>query len=159
MAKKKLTIADLANEAAKKYKVISEGVKYMRSKMTTSMEEELIKRGLQAALYDARHHVREAIKFVPKGCARDPRSQSLRSSIAGLSLYQTWVMRDGRMLGDYTGNELKVEAQYERVQADGHMLNAKFYDTLGRKIPGKAKLKNKLKADAVQDILNRCKED
>jgi len=159
MAKKKLTIADLANEAAKKFKVISAGVKYMRSKMTTDMEEELIVRGLQSALYDARHHVREAIKFVPKGCSRDPRSQSLRSEIAGLSLYQTWVMRDGRLLGDYTGNELKSESEYERLQADGHMINSKFYAELAGKIPGKAKLKNKLKADAVQDILDRCKND
>lgn len=52
------------------------------------------------------------------------------------SLLETWVMPDGRRLGEWTGPQLKLQAMEERSLAHGHMKNATFFESLSLRCPG-----------------------
>lgn len=149
-------LRDLAVEACSKHDKIESAINYVLRKLDDNpalkakLLTEIVACAIRRHIHNVRHDNLTATKR-PNICTRGADAVAIAGRLKAESLLDTWIMPDGRRLGDYTGTELKPLAVNESNLAAGHMANAAFYGRLA-KLAGDNKIRTSVPADRARSI-------
>lgn len=128
-----MNLYDTAVDECRKGGTIEDIAARVAKRIDDDARTEAVARGIASAIYEARGKAKSGIKRSVNAPAVSRRSVGDASEAAASALLERWSMRDGRALGDWTGEELASEVQVARAQASGQMRLAAFYEALAKK--------------------------
>ena len=158
-----LKLRDLAKEACEKHDKIESAINYVLRRLDDDPElkarllTEMVACAVRRNIHYVRHETLTAVKM-PNVCTRGANAVAIAGRVKAASLLDTWVMPDGRRLGDYKGTELKPLAANEANLAAGHEANAAFYGRLA-KLAGDNKVRSAVDADRARAIWDAIRKN
>ena len=121
----------------------------LRRKLLTA----LIATALRRHIYIARQNVRAHLKHTTRDAAGIAAAAEALESFA-----DTWILDDGRRLGDVAREDLELLAGQEWALSQGHEKNARFYSELARRV-GRRTVRMALSDEQVQDIWRQSADE
>lgn len=148
-------LCDLAKIAVKKHSDIESAIKMVRrsidrdTELRDALMEEILTRAIADAVYHARGSLKQTVKH--SVCSRDPAALSDVAAAVSKAMLDSWLMPDGRRLGDVDGSELPVFAADAEERARGHQQVATMYRKL-HALVGDAKVRDKVSNDQAAKL-------
>jgi hypothetical protein len=155
-------LRDLAIEACKRHDKIESAINYVLRKLEDDpnlkqrLLTEIIACAIRQNIHAVRHTNLTAVKWSNR-CTRGAAAVAIAGRVKAASLLDTWIMPDGRRLGDFKGTELQPLAANEANLAAGHEANSAFYFKLA-KLAGDNKVRSAVDADRARAIWDAIRE-
>ena len=127
-------LRDLAKEACNKHRDQAKAIKMVLNRLNAepflrdALLEDMIRDAIQASVYSVRAKNLAALKY--RETDRDIESIASVAGTFRKAFLDNWTMPDGRTLGEYTGDELKPEIEYNESLAGELHRKAEFYGKL-----------------------------
>lgn len=156
-------LRDLAIEACDKHDKIESAINYVLRRLDDDpalkarLLTEIVACAIRRHVHDVRHDNLTAAKCANR-CTRGADAIAIAGRVKAESLLDTWIMPDGRRLGDYKGTELKPLSVNEANLAAGHTANAAFYGRLA-KIAGDNKVRTVVNADHARKLWDAIRKN
>jgi hypothetical protein len=107
--------------------------------LAKELNEELVYAGIASMVYLHRHRQLTDVKQSaanPGNCKRGLDAMEASARVQERAFLSAWIMPDGRALGDYSGKDLREQADIESAQSVGHANKAAFYSRLAERADG-----------------------
>lgn len=156
-----IRLRTLALAACKRHDEIEAALTYMLDKLKrdATLQAALLAEAMRSASLRAIYQVRHDQKGDLKATACGRASDTVSAYGDCLTSFIDWfLLPDGRMLGDATGEELPELAATERAIADGHEKNAMFYSALAKRVKAKQTIRAVMESKQVAKLWEQIAE-
>ena len=150
-------LRDLAKMACEKHKDIDRAVKLVLNRLNAepllrdALLDAMVRTAVESEVYSVRAENLSLLKW--RATDRDNTSISAVAGVFRKAFLDNWTMPDGRVLGDYTGEELKPEAEYNRSTSAELARKAKYYEKLAA-LAGNRTVKQAIGDDKAEKVWN-----